>query len=126
MRGENLKKMNGITVSEIQISPVKLKDGLVAFASCVINGQFYLGGLAIYTCPSFPQGFRIVYPTKVLHNGTQLSLFHPITKEAGLVIQEQIVEKYLKLMEDLAKGDAENEQEWGPAQKVCLVKIKVL
>lgn len=97
--------MNEIVVSEIQIIPVKPKDGLVAFASAVINNQFYIGNIAIYTSPSSLDGFRLVYPSRTLNNGTQLSIAHPITKEAGLVIQKQIVERYVKLMENLTKGE---------------------
>jgi len=102
--------MSELVVSEIQISPVKFKDGLVAFASCVINNQFYLGNIAIYTSPSSPDGFRLVYPSRTLNNGTQLSIAHPIKKEVGLIIQKQIVERYIKLMEDLTKGAMSNEQ----------------
>lgn len=101
--------MNELVVSEIQIIPLKPKDGLVAFASCVINNQLYLGNIAIYTSPSSPNGFRLVYPARAI-NGTQLSIAHPITKEAGLVIQKRIIEQYLKLMEDLTKGAMNNEQ----------------
>lgn len=93
-----------VVVSEIQISPVKFREGLVAFASAVINHQFYIGNIAIYTSPSSPDGFRLVYPSRSL-NGQQLSIIHPITKEAGLAIQKQIVERYIKLMEDLTKGN---------------------
>ena len=106
--------MSEIVISEIQITPVKFKDGLIAFASCVINGQFYLGGLAIYTCPSSQEGFRITYPTKVLNNGTKLDLVHPITREAGLIVQKKIVGQYLKLIENLTNGDKENGQEPRP------------
>ncbi len=90
-----------ITISEIQIIPVKPKNGLVAFASCVINNQLYLGNLAIYTSPSSPEGYRLVYPTRTLKSGAHLSIAHPINKETGVAIQEQIVEQYLKLMENL-------------------------
>ena len=96
--------MNELAVSEIQIIPIKPKDGLVAFASCVINNQLYLGNIAIYTSPSSLDGFRLVYPSRAV-NGTQLSIVHPIAKEAGLIIQKQIVERYIKLMENLTKGE---------------------
>lgn len=95
--------MQEIVVSEIQISPVKFRDGLVAFASCVINNQLYLGNIAIYTSPSSPDGFRLVYPSRAV-NGTQLSIAHPIRRETGSIIQKQIVERYIKLMENLTKG----------------------
>jgi len=94
-----------LLISEIELTPIKFKDGLVAFASCVINNQFYLGNLAVYSSPSAPDGFRLVYPSRVLNNGKQLNIVHPITKEVGLVIQKQIVEQYLKLMENLTKGE---------------------
>ncbi|MGA2775650.1 MAG: septation protein SpoVG family protein [Candidatus Omnitrophota bacterium] len=102
--------MSELVVSEIQIIPVKPKDGLVSFASCVINNQLYLGNIAIYSSLSSPDGFRLVYPSRAA-NGTQLSIAHPITKEAGLAIQKQIVERYIKLMEDLTKGDSANGRE---------------
>jgi len=102
--------MNELIVSEIQISPAKFKDGLVAFASCVINNQLYLGNLAIYSSPSSPSNYRIVYPSRKLNNGTQLKITYPINKETGFLIQRQIVEQYLKLMENLTKEDSRNEQ----------------
>ncbi len=102
--------MSELVVSEIELTPVKFKDGLAAFASCVINNQFYLGNLAIYSSPFSPDGFRLVYPSRTLNNGKQLSIVHPINKETGLLIQKLIIEQYLKLMEDLAKGAMSDEQ----------------
>jgi len=100
--------MNELVVSEIQIIPVKPKDGLVSFASCVINNQLYLGNLAIYSSPSSPDGFRLVYPSRALNNGKQIKIAYPINKETGFAIQKQIVEQYLKLIEDLARQSNEN------------------
>ena len=56
-------------ITEIQIIPLKPKDGLVAFASCVINDQLYLGNIAIYSSLGSCDGFRLVYPAKVLPTG---------------------------------------------------------
>ncbi len=96
--------MKELVLSEIELTPVKFKNGLVSFASCIINNQLYLGNLAVYSSPSSPDGFRLVYPSRTLSNGKQLSIVHPINKETGFLIQKQIVEKYLKLMENLTKG----------------------
>jgi len=98
-----------IVVSEIQVIPVNPKDGLVAFASCVVNNQFYIGNLTIHSSLSASNGFRVVYPTKVLHNGKSLRIVYPINKESGAIIQRCIVEEYLKLIENLTKGDVSNE-----------------
>ena len=81
-------------VSEIQIIPIKPRDGLVAFASCVINNAFYLGNIAVYTSPSAQDGFRLVYPTKTLPNGKEIHCVHPINKETGEIIRTAIVEKF--------------------------------
>jgi len=86
--------MEEMRITEVQIIPVKPTDGLVAFASCVINGTLYAGNIAIHTSPSAPDGLRLVYPDKVLPNGKVINCFHPITKEAGEVIKQAIVAKY--------------------------------
>ena len=90
--------MSEIVISEIQIIPVKPKAGLVAFATCVINNQFYLGNIAIYTSPSTPDGFRCVFPTKSLSSGKQIPCFHPITREAGETVHKAIVGQYAELI----------------------------
>ena len=66
--------MSEIVVSEIQIIPVKPKDGLVAFATCLIYNQLYLGNIAVYSSPTSVDGYRLVYPSKTLKNGTKLSI----------------------------------------------------
>ena len=87
-----------ISLSEIEIVPIKPHKGLVAFSSCVLNNQFYIGNIAIYTTP---QGnFRLVYPVKSLKNGQKIDCFHPINKEAGEAMREAIVEEYKQLIMD--------------------------
>ena len=87
-----------LVVSEIQIVPVKPAGGLVAFASCVLNSQLYVGDIAIHTRPD-GSGFRLVYPAKTLTNGKTINVVHPITPEAGEAIRKTIVAEFQKLME---------------------------
>ena len=87
-----------IELSEIQIIPVKPQNGLVAFASCVLNNQFYIGNIAIHTSPTADDGFRLVYPLKVLANGKPVNCFHPINSVAGEKIKEAIIGKFISLM----------------------------
>lgn len=49
-------------ISEIQITPIKPQNGLVAFASCLINKGLYLGSIGILT--RLEGGYRLTYPTK--------------------------------------------------------------
>lgn len=85
---------NGLKVSEVQIAPIKPQNGLVAFASCVINDQFYIGNIALF---SFPEGYRIVWPTKKLKHGQNINCVNPITKEADEAVKNAIIEKYMAI-----------------------------
>lgn len=86
-----------MVVSEVNITPVKPTDGLVAFASCVIDGQLYLGSLGIHQRLD-GTGYRITYPTKKV-GSRQLNFYHPLTKEAGKLIEQAIVAKCNELFE---------------------------
>jgi len=88
-----------MTISEIQIVPIKPKDGLVAFASCVINDSFYIGNIAIYTSYNCPNGYRLVYPSKVLANGKEVNCVHPINRDAGEVISKAIISRFQQIIQ---------------------------
>ncbi len=96
-----------IEISEVQIVPVKPRNGLVAFASCIFNNQLYLGSIAIYTRLD-GNGFRLVYPAKTLPNGKQINCVYPINREVGREIEIAIVTKFEELIrkskEDLRNG----------------------
>ena len=78
-------------VEEVQVVPVKPHNGLIAFASCVIDGRLYLGSIAIYTKLK-GKGFRLVYPTKKIRE-TNIPIFHPINKGTAEAIEKAIIEK---------------------------------
>ena len=99
--------MNKLEINEIDILPVKPKNGLLAFASIVINQQFYVGDIAIYSSPSTEDGFRLIYPCKVLPNGKKINSFHPITKIAGEAVHNAVISKYQELMEKVAENHNE-------------------
>lgn len=40
--------MKIMTITEIQIIPIKPKDGLIAFASIIFNNSLYLGSIGVY------------------------------------------------------------------------------
>lgn len=96
--------MNKLEISEIQIVPLKPRNGLVAFASFILNNQFFCGNIAIYTSLYSDYGFRLVYPTIKLKSGKSIDIFHPINKKAGNSVQKKVVEQYLKIVENLEKG----------------------
>ena len=86
-----------LKISEIQIIPIKPKNGMVAFASCVVNGALYIGNIAIYSSPSRLCGYRLVYPSKILPTGKEIKCVHPINKKTGECFSRAILEKFMML-----------------------------
>ena len=84
-------------ISEIQIIPVKPKDGLVAFTSFLLNDVMYMGSIAILTRPS--GGYRLVYPTRKVGD-KQLNIFYPIKKEFAQMIEDVVIKKYEEVTEN--------------------------
>ncbi len=93
-----------LSISEVEILPVKPHSGLVAFASCVVNGQLYLGNIGIHTRPD-GSGYRLVFPVKVLPNGKQIHCFHHLTREAGGLFLQVIVRKFEELTRRAERGE---------------------
>lgn len=83
------------TISEIQIAPVKPQNGLVAFASLVLDESLYLGSIGILTRPQ--GGYRLVYPNKKL-GFRDIDLYHPINKAFAGKIEAAVVAKYEEVM----------------------------
>ena len=96
--------MKSIEISSIQVVPIKPQNGLVGFASAIINDQFYIGCIAIYTCPKNHLGFRLVFPNKKLPSGQAIDVFHPVSRDSGDLIEETIIKEYLKLMDNFGGG----------------------
>ena len=88
-------------LSEIQIIPIKPQNGLVAFASFVLNGYLYLGSVGIFTRPE--GGYRLVYPTKKV-GMRNINIYHPITKFFAESIEKEVLKKF----EDVMNNDRHN------------------
>ena len=78
-------------ITETQIIPIKPRNGLVAFASVVIENSLYLGSIGVYTRID-GTGYRITYPTKKIGN-RDINIFHPINSETSKTIEEAIISK---------------------------------
>ncbi len=82
-------------ISEVNIIPVKPRDGLVAFASLVINDDIFLGSIAIHQ--KLNGGFRLTYPTKP-SGSQQMQVFHPINRAASAAIENAVIQKLNDVM----------------------------
>lgn len=84
-------------ITEIQIIPIKPTNGLVGFASIIVDETLFLGSIGIFTRPM--GGYRLLYPTKKL--GTQdINIFYPINKQFGQEVENLISQKYEEVMKN--------------------------
>ena len=81
-----------IKITEVQIEFIKPNNGMIGFASLVINDSIYLSSIAIHKKLS-AEGCRITYPSK-----GQFSIFYPINKEVSKQIEEAIFNKLNDVM----------------------------
>jgi len=89
-------------ISEIQIIPIKPQNGLVAFASFVLENSLYLSSVGIITRPE--GGYRLLYPTKKV--GTRnINIFHPINKEFSQSIEKEVISKFEDVMKKYDRYD---------------------
>jgi DNA-binding cell septation regulator SpoVG len=93
--------MNTI-ISEVTIIPLKPNKGLVALASCVLDGKLYLGSIGIYT--KLKGGYRLTYPNKKVGENA-INIFHPINRETGDLIEKAIVAEYEKLFDNVIQDE---------------------
>ena len=89
--------MKNREITEIQITPVKPKDGLVGFASFVLFDSLYCSSVGIFTKSN--GSYRLVYPTKKLP-GKDIDLFHPISRELGALIEQEVSNKFEEVMKN--------------------------
>ena len=85
-------------LSEIQIIPVKAQNGLVAFASFVLDDSLYLGSIGIITRPK--GGYRLLYPSKKV-GARNINIFHPINKGFAESIEKEVIGKFEDVMNNV-------------------------
>lgn len=90
-------------ISEIQIIPIKPINGLVGFASFVLDESLYLGSIGIFTRPQ--GGYRLTYPTKKVGN-RDINIFHPINKEFSEAVEKAVIKKFEDVMNKNDRHDS--------------------
>lgn len=90
-------------ISEISIDLVKPKDGLIAFASLVLEEGIYLGNIGVMKRID-EDSYRLVYPTRKIGDRS-FNIFYPINQETGKKIEKAVTKR---LKEVLKKDDRYN------------------
>lgn len=83
-------------ISEVSIEIIKPKDGLVGFASMVVDDGLYIGSIGIMRRLN-ADGFRLIYPNKKIADKT-FNYFYPINNNIGQLIESEVVKKLNILM----------------------------
>lgn len=91
-------------ISEVQINLIKPKDGLIGFATLILNDDFYLSGIGIHRKLT-GSGYRLTYPTRKSGN-RDFELFHPINRNAGQQIEMAIFTRLNDVLKTLENSDA--------------------
>jgi len=80
-----------MTITEVNITPIKPQNGLIAFASVVLDGCLFLGSIGLYARLD-GTGYRLTYPTKKI-GATNLNIYHPINKLLAKEIEKAVLDK---------------------------------
>lgn len=89
-------------IAEVNVTPIKPQDGLIAFASVVVDESLYLGSIAVYARPD--GSYRLLYPTKKLGERV-VNLFHPISRETSKQIEDAIFKKCEEIYEKTDRSE---------------------
>lgn len=79
-------------ISEVQVDFIKPKNGLIGFASFVVEGGFYVSSVAIHKKLN-GEGYRLTYPSK-----GQFTICHPINKATSLQIEQAVFDQLKNVM----------------------------
>lgn len=94
-----------MTISEVNIVPIKPNSGLVAFASVVIDDSLYLGSIGVHS--RLDGSYRITYPTKKIGK-KELNLYHPINRVVGSLIEQAVLAECQRLFKGRDDDDRHN------------------
>lgn len=85
-----------MVISEVNITPVKPNNGLVAIASVVVDNSIYLNSIAVYT--KLDGSYRLLYPTKQVGNRS-VGYHYPINRTTSRLIEDAVFKKCSELFQ---------------------------
>lgn len=91
-----------MVVSEVNVTPVKPNNGLIAIASVVIDDSIYLNSIAVYT--KLDGTYRLLYPTKQVGN-MSVGYHYPINRQTSRLIEDAVFKKSSELFQGSNDND---------------------
>jgi stage V sporulation protein G len=85
-----------MSITKVELLPIKPQKGLMAFACVEIDNQFYISSIGVHKRRD-GRGYRITYPTRKV--GEQnLTIFHPTEPSLSKEIERAICDKAEEIM----------------------------
>ena len=87
-----------MSITKVELLPIRPQNGLMAFACVEIDNQFYVNSIGVHKRRN-GKGYRITYPTRKV--GEQnITIFHPTEPLLSKEIEEAICSKAEEVFED--------------------------
>lgn len=88
--------MTKALITDLDLIEVAPKGSLIGFANFVVERAFSVNGVAIHRRLN-GNGIRLVYPSKKLNSGREISLIYPTNSEIYQMLESVIFEKYQQM-----------------------------
>jgi len=95
---QNPHERKCMKINDVTITFVSPKNGLIGFASFVIEGGFLVNGVAIHERLG-GDGFRLTYPTRK-SGAVIFDICHPINRQVSKNIEAVIFQKLKNVMNE--------------------------
>lgn len=75
-------------VNSVNIKFIKPCNGLIGFATIVVDNNLYLSSIAIFE--RMDGTYRLQYPTKKISDGREVHIFAPINQITNKILEEAV------------------------------------
>ncbi len=96
-----------LTINDVNITFIKPQNGLIAFASLIIDDNFYLSSIGVHQKLD-GSGYRLTFPTKRINN-QDMNIYHPINKATSIAIEKAVIQKLKNVMNNV-RYDSNNHE----------------
>jgi len=96
-----------LMINDVNITFIKPQNGLIGFASLILEDNFYIGSIGIHQKLD-GSGYRLTYPTKRINN-QDLNIYHPINKATSIAIEKAVINKLKNVMNSVRYDSNNNE-----------------
>jgi len=78
-------------ITKVQVRKIVPKDGLVGFASFVIEDSLYVGNIGVFSRLN-QDTFRLIFPEKKIKD-KKIPIFYPVTSDFYYILEQLVNEK---------------------------------